>query len=31
MYQGPPQAAVQPNGDPVMRPPAPLPLLPDRQ
>jgi hypothetical protein len=27
----PPQATVQPNGEPVMRPPAPLPLLPDRQ
>jgi hypothetical protein len=30
-YQPPPQATVQPNGEPVMRPPAPLPLLPDRQ
>jgi hypothetical protein len=27
----PPQATVQPNGEPVVRPPAPLPLLPDRQ
>jgi hypothetical protein len=30
-YQLPPQAVVQPNGEPVMRPPAPLPLLPERQ
>jgi len=31
VYQSPPQAIVQPNGEPVVRPPAPLPLLPDRQ
>jgi hypothetical protein len=31
VYQAPPQASVQPNGEPVVRPPAPLPLLPDRQ
>jgi len=31
VYQPPSQATIQPNGEPVMRPPAPLPLLPDRQ
>jgi len=31
IYQPPPQATVQPNGEPIVRPPAPLPLLPDRQ